>query len=240
MKEADKCSLDSNMAENSKGKNVDIFEKPGAKAPVWQFFGVRNQIENNSAVCKINGTDVPTKSGTTSCMLSHLKVHHSLRYEEIHKNKRKLPGSNTESASTLKCGRTESNYFNTSEDNFVNSDLDLDNLIDKTDLDSCVTADKNSLIIDLVENARVTEIFQNLISNLTLPNNTLFNQVSFTDMYEKLRKQIEFELKEVQFVAVSTDEMKDFHFKSYFNVTCRFITSDCELKPRTLQTFHIR
>ena len=41
------------MAENSKKKNVDIFQNPGVEAPIWKLFGVQNKIENNSASCML-------------------------------------------------------------------------------------------------------------------------------------------------------------------------------------------
>ena len=111
-----------------------------------------------------------------------------------------------ELASTSKCGRTEQNCFNLSEDNFANSNSDFYNLIDKTNLNNCVTADKESLIIDLVENTKVKQILQNLSSNFTPPDNSHFNQVASTDAYEKLKNQIQLELKAVQFVAVTVEK----------------------------------
>ena len=227
------------MAESSRKKNVDIVKKPGAKAPVWKFFGVRNQIENNSAVCRICGQDVPTKGGTTSCMISHLKNHHPPQYEEIHKSKRKLPGLNAELASTSKCTRAKLNYFNTSEDNVTNSNLDFVKLIENPNSDNSVAADKESIITDLFGNAKVMEILQNFSSNLTLPDDLHFNQVVITNRYEKLKKQIELELNEVQFVAVAIDSMMDFRLDNYFNITCRFITSEWKMKSRTLQTIFV-
>ena len=227
------------MAESNRKKSIDIFERPGAKAPVWKFFGIRNQIENNSAVCRICGQDVPTKGGTTSCMISHLKNHHPPQYEDIHKSKRKLPGLNAELASSSKCTRTELNHFNTSEDNVINSNLDFEKLFENPNSDNSVTVDKDGLKTDLFGNAKVTEILQNLSPNLTLPDCLHFNEVALTNRYEKLKKQIELELNEVQFVAVAIDSMIDFHLDDYFNVTCRFITSEWEMKSRTLQTIFV-
>ena len=218
------------MAESSKKQPGKIFEKLGVKASVWQFFGVRNQVESTSAVCKLCGEDVPTKGGTTTCMISHLKNHHPLQHEKIQKNKRKLPGSNAESASTSKCARIEPNYLNTSEDNFMNSDWNT------LSLDNCFAADKDHNIpISLVENAKAMTILQNSSSNYSLTS----NQVALRDMYEKLKISIELELKEAQYVAVTIDSMRDFNLTDYSNVTCRFITSDWEIKSRTLQTLHI-
>ena len=227
------------MAESSRKNSVDIVKKPGARAPAWTFFGVRNQIENNSAVCKICFQDVPTKGSTTSCMISHLKNHHPPQYAEIHKNKRKLPGSNAELASTSKCTRTELNHFNTSEDNVISFNLDFNKLIENPNSDNSVTVDKDSLKTDLFGNVKATEILQNLSPNLTLPDYLHFNEVALTTRYKKLKKQIELELKEVQFVAVTTDSMMDFCLDDYFNVTCHFITSKWEMKSRTLQTIFV-
>ena len=118
--------MDSNIAESSEKQPGKIIRKPGAKAPVWQFFRIRNQIKNNSAVRSICGDEVLTKGEKTSCMISHIKSHHSSQHEEIHESKRKSSSSNSELASSSKCARIEHNYFNISEANFVNSNLDFD------------------------------------------------------------------------------------------------------------------
>ena len=161
-------------------------------------------------------------------------------HEEIPKSKRKLSASNAEMASTSKWARNERSRFNTLEAKFVNSDLDFDISIKKTSLDnSAVIAGKDSLRVDLVENAKVTEILQNLSPDFKLPDNSRVNQVALTSRYETLKKQVEQELKEVQFIALSIDFMRDSNLKDYLNVTCRFITSDWEMKSRTLQTLYI-
>ena len=72
-----------------------------------------------------------------------------------------------------------------------------------------------------------------------MPDNLHFNQIYLTDTYKKLKNQIQLELKEVQFVAVVIDSIIDFNQMRYSNVTCRFITSDWEMKSRTLQTLYI-
>ena len=72
-----------------------------------------------------------------------------------------------------------------------------------------------------------------------MPDNLHFNQISLTDTYKKLKNQIQLELKEIQFVAVVIDSMIDFNQTCYLNFTCRFITSNWEMKSRTLQTLYI-
>ena len=219
-------------------KLTKIFPKPGTKAPIWKYFGIRNQIEKSSAVCRLCGLDIPTKGGTTSCINSHLKIHHPSKHDEIEKIKRKLQSLDAELASNSKCARTEFSYF-TSEVTYENFDLDLDTLNEKTNLDGCVTTGKDNLPIDEVEKADVKEMLQKLCRNITLPDSSHFFQITLPDIYENLKKQIAQELKEAQFVAVTIDAMMGGDNDDYLNVTGCFITSKWNMQSRALQTLYV-
>ena len=80
-----------------------VSKSRGTKSAVWIYFGFEADVEGrpkvqDAVICRLCKKPVSVKSGNTSNLLSHLKVHHPQRHSEVKKANSKPSGKDKDHA----------------------------------------------------------------------------------------------------------------------------------------------
>ena len=219
---------------------LQIFDKPGAKAHIWQYFGVADANERNSAaVCRLCKEIVPRNGGTTSCIWSHLKVHHASEYSAL---RPKHPSSDT-AVSTFKLAKIDDHEQKNEEQTSEKFDGKLySTTSDKwKDLTDCVTncIARAYLSVDVIEKDQFKQMLQKFDPKYQLPESSYFTQVALPRLHSHFKMLIADELKDISFVAVSVDILDGASESVYLNIACHYVTVEWEMRSRTLETVYL-
>ena len=218
-------------------KSETIFDKPGAKTPIWQHFGITELIDRKSATRKLCGVEVPTKGGTTSCMWSHLKVHHHSEFSTLTCKRR---GAGVGLVSSSKCSRADQSQENL-ESVLIEFDAtpytkNSEKWKNLTDYVTQCIADGN-LSIDTIKKKEFHELLKKFNPKYELPDETYFTEIALPHLQSDRKNTIENELREVDFVAITVDMLNTAIGDGiHLNITCHFIDSEWKMQSRVLES----
>lgn len=225
----------SSEQEFSGDEGVTVFNKPGVKALVWQYFGVTDPDEKNFAVCKLCKAKVPTKGATTACVWNHLKVHHHSEYVTLNFGRQTSESESVSKRTKTDFGQVSIQTAFKKLEHYSRTSSKWKGLTDSVTY--CMA--KDSMPINTVERKGFKQMLQKFDPRYKLPGRTYFTQTALPRLEADLKKEIAGELSSVDYVAATVDLWSSVTMTPYMSVTSHFITPDWKMQSRALEALYL-
>lgn len=240
----------------------ELVPKKKTKSPIWTHFGLpadsSGQLVNeNIAICKICTTAVSAKGGTTSNLISHLKLYHPSHYKDMFSVSKQtqpvfvpVPVPATVSYETNVDNPTP--VLNSKSLNELESSVrkKQKTMLDFQPLNSG-TANNITLSItkflaatmqpyNLVEHQTFIDMCKTLNPRYTVPSRKYFSKQGIPKLYNETVDKVKYNLALVKTseVSATTDCWTSVAGTPYMAVTCHFIDKDWELQSYCLNCTH--
>ena len=197
---------------------------PNLKSYVWKHFGFYKRdgkLDKMKAICKICRTVVPYSSSTTN-LGTHLSRHHKITDEE---------------KSPVASSSTSNVQAETSAARFFQGPIPANSPRGKACTASvAVFIASHMEPYSVVDNEGFQFMCNTLEPRFTIPSRQHLTDNSVPALYNKIRGEVEQELKNAERVALTTDAWTSCATNSYVTITAHHITQKWELKSHVLQT----
>ncbi|GFW43200.1 zinc finger BED domain-containing protein 1 [Trichonephila clavipes] len=242
-----------------------LLPKKKSKSRAWEHFGLpANEsgqiVSEDIAVCKLCGSQFQQKSGSTSNLFGHLRLHHPLQFSEV-SNKSKVVTATVqyspfcaavdesidEPQPQSSMAVSKSNQFNFVDNHrhkrqkFMTDFQRLDDQASKRTTDSvtkflvCTMQPYN-----LVDRKELINMVKVLNPRYSLPGRKHFTATAVPKLYNEVRDKIRQELSLINkdTISVTTDCWTSIANTPYITITVHFITSEWALKSACLACAH--
>ena len=213
---------------------------PGSKSKIWKYFGFlvddsgATKVTPEEAFCELCDERIKRSSNTTN-LLTHLKRHNFIEYDEVIAAIRKQEDESSVEESSTSLTKTKQQC--------------LDDLILKKE-----AYKKNSLRYQTCQNALVSFICNDLqpISVVDSPafrhllftldprfqpySRSQFSRVVIPMKYDKVKQSIKEKLEKAEFISLTTDMWTGCHNHGYISLSAHFVGDDWKMDHYCLQT----
>ena len=213
---------------------------PGSKSKIWKYFGFlvddsgATKVTPEEAFCELCDERIKRSSNTTN-LLTHLKRHHFIEYDEVIAAIRKQEDESSVEESSTSLTKTKQQC--------------LDDLILKKE-----AYKKNSLRYQTCQNALVSFICNDLqpISVVDSPafrhllftldprfqpySRSQFSRVVIPMKYDEVKQSIKEKLEKAEFISLTTDMWTGCHNHGYISLSAHFVGDDWKMDHYCLQT----
>ena len=213
---------------------------PGSKSKIWKYFGFlvddsgATKVTPEEAFCELCDERIKRSSNTTN-LLTHLKRHHFIEYDEVIAAIRKQEDESSVEESSTSLTKTKQQR--------------LDDLILKKE-----AYKKNSLRYQTCQNALVSFICNDLqpISVVDSPafrhllftldprfqpySRSQFSRVVIPMKYDEVKQSIKEKLEKAEFISLTTDMWTGCHNHGYISLSAHFVGDDWKMDHYCLQT----
>ena len=223
----------------SRGVRVQLVAKANAKSPAWTYFGFQadeqgKATSDSAIICRL--CNQPVKSGgggSTSNLISHLRIKHPLKHAEVRKAIKDRCSSSHSSAATSE-QPTIADALQRSV-KYARSSKKWKELTDAVTL--CIA--KDMMPIYSVEKDGFQDMLRKFDAQYDLPGRKYFSQIAIPALYTSTRNKVQSDLHGVEFFAATTDMWSSSTAEPYISYTVHYVDKDWCLKTRCLQTLYL-
>lgn len=214
---------------------AELVSKPGTKAQVWEFFGLKkandgSAIDDGNVYCRACRKKVVAKQGNTSNLQSHLRTNHPRIHAQL-KGSCRRGEQQTPARPSSSIQPTLAESFDKSKEYDKNGKR-------WTELTDAVTyfIAKDCQAMYAVEKPGFKKMINTFDKRYTLPSRKYFSRTALPKLYSSLKEKVRKELEGVTFFSSTTDLWSSIGMKPYISFTVHFIDSEWVLQSRCLQT----
>lgn len=223
---------------SSSSSEPSLVAKAKATSPVWTYFGheadERGKAKSDEvAVCRLCKQSVKAKGSNTSNLLSHLRVHHPMKYTEVKKLQK--PSKRSEASTSKASGKqTICDAFQKGR-KYERHGRKWTQLTDSVAY--CLA--KDMLPIYSVEKEGFRRMLSTFDPQYELPGRKYFMETAIPALYASTREKVSADLQNIEFFSSTTDLWSSSTAEPYMSYTVHFVDSDWRLQSRSLQTLYV-
>lgn len=222
----------SNMADNMATNDQAIVNPPASfRSAVWKYYGFPTKdgtTDKSKTICKICLATFKYCAGSTSSMSAHLKSQHSIdEKSEVLQSKTAKTSPGTKNST----GTGQSKIQDVMKNKLPRSG----NRATAITKSIGVFIAKDMRPYSVVENKGFQHMINVLEPRYDLPSRVYFSEKVIPKLYEEVKAEVESDLKNAEFVALTSDGWTSRSTESYITVTAHFI-QEWNIKNYVLQT----
>ncbi|XP_047201797.1 E3 SUMO-protein ligase ZBED1-like [Girardinichthys multiradiatus] len=216
------------MAES----DSNLVPKKNAKSVIWAYFRFYPNANGEpqdltQPICTLCKLCVPAKDRQTTNLFAHIRVHHPAEAAKL------SPTSSAAGASggqprgqpTMSAAFAKSTKYRPGSERWT----------------KCTTAvarflAKECIPFQAVERESFKKNLTTLDAQYEPPGRKYFSETAVPKLYEQLRGEIVNELKEANFIALTTDMWSNINMSPYMSITAHYVSKDWTLKSKCLET----
>ncbi|KAK6182220.1 hypothetical protein SNE40_009950 [Patella caerulea] len=235
------------MAQNLDPKNDELQrivpKKNATISRIWQYFGfAANNTNQNKTLCKICRKVIASKSGNTTNLFCHMKIHHPIQYGELQKTITINPKKQSSDSSITDKDNEKSNASCSSLSSSKQKSIMESMTYDKSSkrwvsltnsVLGCLA--KDMLPFYTCEKDGFKKMLKTFDSRYNLPGRKYFS-AAIPKLYQSTHDQVQEEISEALFFAGTTDLWSSRTMEPYMSYTVHYVDKDWNLQSRHLQT----
>ena len=207
---------------------ADLVDKKNANSAIWNYFGLEiaddGTLLEDKPICRVCSKGVAAKGGNTSNLFAHLRKYHPLKYAEC-KSQKQTQSKSMPTQQTLEEAISSAEKYQRSSKRWQQL----------TDHVTYMIA-KDMMPLNTVEKSGFKRMVYAFDKKYELPSRKYISQMAIPTLYNATRANVESELREVQFYAMTADLWSSVGMVLYLSLTVHFIDNSWEYRNRCLQT----
>ena len=211
----------------------NLVPKRNAKSAIWDYFrffpDVNGEPKNlTQHICTICKKCVPVKDKQTTNFFGHIRVHHSSKAAKLSPTCTARSGAAAELSTNASRQPTISAAFAKSTKHKQGSERWA----------QCTRAvarylAKESVPFQTVERESFKKMLATLDAQYEPPGRKYFSETAIPKLYDQLRGEITSELKEANFIALTTDMWSSINMSPYMSITAHYVSKDWAFAPES-------
>ena len=214
----------------------NLMPKRNAKSTIWAYFRFfldasgepKHLMQPICTICKIC---VPMKDKQMTNLFGHIRVHHPSEVAKLPPTSTARSGAaaglstNASRQPTISAAFAKSTKYKQGSEKWA----------------QCTTAVARYLVKESVPFQTVErESFQKMLATLDAqyepPGRKYFSETAIPKLYDQLSGEITSELKEANFIALTSDMWSSINMSPYMSITAHYVSKDWTLKSKCLET----
>ena len=217
----------------SQARTPEIIKKPGGKSCVWNYFGVEkigDVIKKDYGICLTCKRPVPSKNGSTSNLLAHLRTTHANLYLEAQSS---MAGSSSRAPEARPANQPSIVDSIESVQRYERGSKRWKELTDAI----VYYIAKDSQPLYTVQKPGFNRLVRSFDKRYELPDRSYFSRTALPALYAKVRNEVKTDLASASYFAATSDLWSsNGTLVPYISYTVHFLNDNWELQNRCLQT----
>ncbi len=216
--------------------DTNLVPKKNAKSAIWAYYRFYPDTNGEpkdltKPICTLCKKCVPVKDKQTTNLFGHIRVHHPS--EAI-----KLPPTSAATSSAASRLSTNVSQQPTISAAFAKSTKYKQGSERWAQCAEAVARylAKESVPFQTAERESFKKMLATLDAQYELPGRKYFSETAIPKLYDQLRGEITSKLKEVNFIALTTDMWSSINMSPYMSITAHYVSKDWTLKSKCLET----
>ena len=217
---------------------------PGSKSKIWKYLGFLSdsdgivKVTPDEAICEWCNEQIKHSNNTTN-LLTHLKRHHSIEYDEIISEIRNEDAQESHSSPVVENTTSSTKTKQQSLPDIISKKEPYKNNSPRYQMcqNALVSFMCNDLQpISVVDSPTFRQLLHTLDPRFHPYSRTQFSRVVIPMKYDEVKQQVKEKLEKAKFISLTTDTWTGCHNRGYISLSAHFVGDNWQMHHHCLQT----